>query len=182
MCKQGFMNAIVGLPMYDFPEIRWATDALWTALATRLRAAGVAAVPDELTRPADLAAFWRDSKLLLGQTCGYPLTAYLRNTVRVVATPVYHAPGCRGAEHRSVIVTSAGRQVRALDELRGAVCALNDFDSNTGMNLLRAMIAPMARCKPFFREVIVTGTHLASIEAVAGGQADVAAIDCVTFE
>jgi ABC-type phosphate/phosphonate transport system substrate-binding protein len=181
MNRPNVMNAVAGLPMYDFPEIRPATDAFWTALAARLRAAGLAAVPDDLTRPKDLLAFWRDPGLLLGQTCGYPLTALLKGSVRVVATPVYRAPGCRGAEHCSVIVAGAGRNQRTLGEFRGGVCAVNGFDSNTGMNLLRATIAPLAEGKPFFREVTVTGSHAASLEAVAAGRADVAAIDCVTF-
>ena len=176
------MSFIVGLPMYDFPEIRETTDAFWTALATRLRAAGVSGVPNELTRPQDISAFWRDPRLLLGQTCGYPLTAHLKDAVRIVATPVYRAPGCMGAEHRSVVITHADRDRRALDEFRGAVCAINGFDSNTGMNLLRAMIAPLAKSERFFRDVIVTGAHVASLEAVAAGRADIAAIDCVTFE
>jgi ABC-type phosphate/phosphonate transport system substrate-binding protein len=176
------MSFIAGLPMYDFPEIRAETDVFWAALASRLRAAGVLGVPTELTRPQDISAFWQDPRLLLGQTCGYPLTMHLKDAVRVVATPVYRAPGCAGAEHRSVVITRADRQLRALGELRGTVCAVNGFDSNTGMNLLRAMIAPLAQGEQFFREVTVTGAHAASLEAVAAGRADVAAIDCVTFE
>ena len=40
--------------MYDFPWTAQANDALWAALATRLRDAGIDA-PDALTRGADLA-------------------------------------------------------------------------------------------------------------------------------
>ncbi len=49
------------------------------------------------------------------------------------------------------------------------------------MNLFRATIAPIARRARFFAAVIVTGSHEASLEAVAEGRADLAAIDCVTF-
>ena len=50
------------------------------------------------------------------------------------------------------------------------------------MNLFRAAIAPLAGGRPFFSEVIVTGSHAASLEAVADGNAPgLAAIDCVTF-
>ena len=70
---------------------------------------------------------------------------------------------------------------RALSEFRGASAALNACDSNTGMNLFRAAIAPVAGGAPFFRAVVVTGSHEASMAAVAEGLADLASIDCVTF-
>src|SRR6185437_15806880 len=53
--------------------------------------------------------------------------------------------------------------------------------SNTGMNLFRAAIAPIAGGAPFFRATVVTGSHEASLEAVAEGRADLASIDCVSF-
>ena len=36
---------IASLPMYDLPETRSATDALWAGIARHLRAEGVAEVP-----------------------------------------------------------------------------------------------------------------------------------------
>ncbi len=70
---------------------------------------------------------------------------------------------------------------RALGEFRGTTAALNGWDSNTGMNLFRAAVAPIARGAPFFRAVVVTGSHEASVTAVAEGRADLASIDCVSF-
>ena len=49
------------------------------------------------------------------------------------------------------------------------------------MNLFRAAIAPIAGGAPFFRAIVVTGSHEASVAAVAEGRADLAAIDCVSF-
>jgi hypothetical protein len=40
---------IASLPMYDWPEVREATDAWWAGLARHLRDAGFEA-PDRLTR------------------------------------------------------------------------------------------------------------------------------------
>src|SRR5208337_3099340 len=62
---------IAALPMYDFPEIAAANDALWAAIAAGLKARGVGA-PARLTRGEDIAALWRDPGLVFGQTCGYP--------------------------------------------------------------------------------------------------------------
>ena len=168
------------LGMYDFPWLTAATDAFWQALAHRLAAFGLDRVPRHLDRARPLGAIWRDPDLLLAQTCGYPLVTALGQSVTVVATPAYKAPGCDGPCHRSAVVVPAGSTARTLLDLRGARAAINGPDSNTGMNLLRALIAPLARGGRFFDEVLVTGAHLASLEALRAGRADVAAIDAVT--
>lgn len=174
------MSPIAGLPMYDFPEVRLLTDGLWQAIAARLKAAGVTA-PDTLIRPADLMAFWRSPDLLLGQTCGYPLTRYLGDAVQLVATPHYTAPGCVGAWHNSVIVVAAGSPAKSLADLQGKTAVINERGSNTGMNLLRASVAPLAGGRPFFGAVVESGGHARSMEMVGAGEADVASLDCVTY-
>lgn len=172
---------VASFGMYDMPFLAAANDALWSAMARRLRAAGSADVPDRLDRERPLRTIWRDPGLLLGQTCGWPLVTELGEAVTVVGAPVFDLPGCEGATHRSLIVVASACNAASLEDLRGARVAINGPDSNTGMNLLRAAVAPLAHGAPFFSKVVVTGAHLASIAAVARGTADVAAIDCVTF-
>jgi ABC-type phosphate/phosphonate transport system substrate-binding protein len=167
-------------PMYDFPEIEEANDALWRRIRAGLEARGIEA-PERLTRGAELAALWRSPNLVFGQTCGYPLVTALGDAVALVATPIYSFPGCDGATHRSFVVRRARDPRRALTAFRGAVAAVNAGDSNTGMNLFRATIAPLAGGRAFFSDVVVTGSHAASLEAIAEGRADLAAIDCVTY-
>jgi ABC-type phosphate/phosphonate transport system substrate-binding protein len=167
--------------MYDLPELEAANDALWASIAERLVAQGVEAVPERLTRGGALEAIWTDPRLLLAQTCGYPLVASLGERVRVVATPRYSAPGCDGALYRSAIVVRASDPARDVADLRGRRAAVNDLASNSGMNLFRAKIAPLANGPSFFAAVTITGAHAASVEAVAAGEADVAAIDCITW-
>jgi ABC-type phosphate/phosphonate transport system substrate-binding protein len=174
-------RTIASLPMYDFPQLQSATDAFWQAIAERLKAAGLTAVPSSLSRRDDYRADWHRPELLLGQTCGYPLITQLKGAVRIVATPIYSCLGCEGFEHRSFFIVNANARHRVLQDLRGGICALNGFDSNTGMNLLRAAVAPFAEGSQFFHSMIVTGSHFKSLEAVAGGHADLAAIDCVSF-
>ncbi len=167
--------------MYDLPELRPATDALWTAIAARLLDRGVAA-PDVLSRGTDLPAMWTDRLLLLGQTCGYPLMTSLAGKVALITTPAYLAEGCDGALYRSAVVVRETDSAASLADLRGRRCAINDAASNSGMNVLRAAIAPLATGAPrFFAETIMTGSHAASVVAVAEGRADLAAIDCVTW-
>lgn len=172
---------LASLPMYDLPELRAATDAWWAGLAAAFRAEGVAGVPERLTRSDDIAAAWRSPALLFSQTCGYPLVTRFADAVRPVATPAYAAAGCEGAAYRSAIVVRADDPVADARGLRGRRAAINAPDSQSGYNALRHWLAPLASGRPVFAEVLATGGHRPSMEAVAAGQADVAAIDCVTF-
>ncbi len=165
----------------DPPEVAEATRGLWAYLRDRLRAAGLAEVPEGLDEGIAHDAAWLDPRLLLAQTCGYPLMAHLQGLVRLVATPVYRHPGCEGVLNGSFVIVRAGAATASLAELRGAVAAINDRGSNSGMNLLRHAVAPHAVDGRFFARVVESGSHRASIAMVAAGEADVAAIDCVTF-
>jgi len=168
------------LPMYDFESLREATDALWAAIRDSLRTRGFEA-PDALTRGGDIAAQWRDSALLFGQTCGYPFWMGLREHLEVLAAPIYNFRGCGGPSHGSFLVARKSDRRNASSQFRGARAAINAHDSNTGMNLFRAAIAPLAQNGRFFGEVVVTGAHAASLEAVRNRKADIAAIDAVTY-
>lgn len=181
MGDAGSALRVASLGMYDMPFVAEANDVLWTAIAGHLVAAEVTGVPERLDRSRPLDAIWRDENLLLAQTCGYPLVTTLACVVTPVAIPIYRWPGCDGPLHRSVLVVAAAASYAALSELRGRRVAINGWDSNTGMNLLRHRVAPLADGRPFFAAVIETGAHLASAAAVASGAADVAAIDAVTY-
>ncbi|MFI4997040.1 MAG: phosphate/phosphite/phosphonate ABC transporter substrate-binding protein [Hyphomicrobiales bacterium] len=177
---RSIMTAIAQLTMYDLPEIRAATDALWRAVAARLRIAGLPEVPSALSRHLTHHESWRHEGLLLGQACGYPALNEFRDALRIVATPLYDAPGCEGRSHRSFIVVPASSRAAGLEDLRGARFALNSSDSNTGMNLARLAFAPFASGGRFLGEIVETGGHARSLALLARNGADAAAIDCVT--
>lgn len=177
---------IATLPMYNVTP---ALDALWRALLRdTLRAFEAACGPVAVELPGqppdDLAALWRRPDLLLSQTCGYPLTHGLAEQVRLVATPVFDAHGCEGPGYRSAIVVAKALGARGIDTLAacgGLRAVFNTDDSNSGMNVFRHAAARYARNGRFFGAVRRTGSHLASLTALARGEADVAAIDCVTL-
>jgi len=170
-----------GLPMYDLPELRSVTDAWWAGLVEHLRAAGVEGLPGDPERPPHPEELWLAPELGLVQTCGYPLTHDLAGQVTYVATPCYRAPGCNGADYRSLILVRGDDTVWQLAALRGRRAAVNAWDSQSGMSALRHAIAPLAQGRPFFEAVIETGGHRASLAALQAGAVDVAAVDCVTF-
>lgn len=132
------MTLFAMLPMYDWPEARAESDALWADMRSQLIAQGIAA-PERLARrngdlppvpggirdaggaviapdPAtldpddfDLQAAWRHPDLLLGQTCWGPMEQGLSAHVRVVGQPDYSAfEGGTGAHYSSAIMTRDG--------------------------------------------------------------------------
>ena len=169
----------VSLPMHDWPEVRAATDILWAAIADRLRKAGIAA-PARLRRTDGDEAGWTDPDLLLSQTCGYPLVARLGSSVRYLATPHYDAPDCVEANYCSLVIALPGRG-RNLSDFQGARIAFNGPDSLSGHVALRAAIAGAGFDPGSFGTWQRTGGHRNSLEAVANGRADLAAIDAVSF-
>lgn len=181
-CAQGVPIRIAALPMYDLPELRDAHDRLWGILACKLRDSGIAGVPWRLTCGLSHRELWAHPGLLLGQACEYPLSKSFREQLKIVATPRYSAPGCNGSTYRSAIVVRAEERADSLEQLRERRCVVNEPDSNSGMNLLRAAVAPLSGGARFFRSVTFSGSHRKSVELIAAGKADVGAIDCVTFE
>lgn len=119
--------------------------------------------------------------LFFTQTCGLPLFTSARDHFTVLGAPAYRVPGAVGSEHRSFIVVRARSGLTSLEDLRGKRFAINQLDSNCGMNLPRRLFAPLARGGRFFSSTTVTGSHAASARAITAGDADAAAIDCVTF-
>lgn len=172
---------IASLGMYDLPALRDANDALWRGLAGWLRAHGIDDVPERLDRERPLAEIWDDPDLLLGQTCGLPFATRWHGRLRYVATPIYDAPGCDGASYRSVLIVARDSIARRLGDLRGTTVAINEPSSNSGCNLLAAAVAPLADHNSFFADAVLTGSHLASAQAVAEGCAATAAIDVITY-
>lgn len=167
------------LPMYTFDMS--ANAALWNRLVAALRAEGIADVPDQLEEPRDYFAHWLAPDLLFSQACGYPLVSRLKRNVTVIGTFVHGAEGCDGPRYASAFIAPAGHPGRELRDFRGTRVAYNGTDSQSGYNCLRYAIASLAGGKPFFSETVETGAHYRSLQAVAGGEADLAAIDCVSL-
>lgn len=166
--------------MYDLPELRAQTDALWAGFARAFRAQGLQNVPETLTRGDDVAALWTAPGLLFSQTCGYPLTHRLAGRVALVATPVYDLPDCAPGHYRSEILVRADDAVAHLADLHGRRAAANGTDSQSGYSALRHALMDLAEGGRFFASVTFTGSHRASMQAVARGEADVCAVDVVT--
>ena len=123
-----------------------------------------------------------DPALLFGHTCGYPLMIHLKDRLSPFCVPVFDVPGSDGKFYSSRFIVGAKSDIASLADCREKVAAINAPDSNSGMNVLRYAISDLDPAGQFFSSVITTGGHLASLEAVVNQQADIAAIDCVSYQ
>ena len=172
--------SIANLEVYAVPAVAEALEDWWAGLARAFVSEGLKDVPDALSS-GDLEAVWAAPEMLFAQTCGYPLTHAFKDKLQLVATPAYNAPGCDGSNYRSAFVVRAEDPAQSLEDLMGRRVAFNSRDSQSGYSALRHAVAPLAENGRFVSEVIETGSHKASMQAVAGGKADFAAVDCVTL-
>ncbi|MEL6375416.1 MAG: PhnD/SsuA/transferrin family substrate-binding protein [Pseudomonadota bacterium] len=177
--------------MYDWPEVRPATHALWQAIVDAAGDHGVAHAS------GGAAPF-------VWQTCGLPFALGLSGAVHVVGTGAYraaaeasdHQPGC----YHSVVIAQ-GRSADAFDDERGRFapfagdqplrCAVNSAHSQSGFAALLAFLRAQGPedasgstgdvIAPGPLGLIHSGAHRRSIALVASGAADIAAIDVVSW-
>ena len=172
---------IACLPWYELPETQAAQDSLWSILAQHLRRQGVRDVPECLTRGLSVLGMLADPELLFGQCCGYDLICGVAESIELVAAPRYSAPGCDGADYRSLVLVRNDCQADSPEGLRGSLCAINSFNSHSGTNALRGLVAPFSQNGRFFSKVKVSGAHLNSLALLHSGEVDVMAMDCILY-
>ena len=153
-------------------------------LAVRLRletGLNVEYDPD-LPWPERLAAIQNGGADLLWM-CSLPMLNALDAgslDAEIVAAPVF--PGHDGPTYRSVIIARQQSGFATLAHLRGRRLAINERMSWSGHHALRVHLASAGERQAFFGEIVKTGSHAASIDAVLAGAADVAAIDDTIWE
>jgi len=155
------MTRLASLPMYDWPEIAPLWDALWTEMARVFHDAGYDVAPT-LTRGKDLID---DPDMLLAQICGWPLVMGYLSKVEVIGSFDFGLQGCASGAYNSVIIEGA----------QSGPVAVNDMNSQSGYAALCRHLGAAPQ------DVLITGAHRASIEAVADGAASIAAIDAVSW-
>ena len=170
-------HSVAQLPMYDWPEFTQATNRLWASIRDHFNKAGIDA-PNSLDRMAPPAETWQSLNLLLSQTCGLPLVADLSGKVKVLGSFAYQGIEPAGSYH-SVIISHENDD--GLERhLEGKRAVINGDDSYSGCLALKCYLADRGLESPF-ASVLISGGHRASLCAVASGNADIAAIDCVSW-
>lgn len=167
---------IASLPMYDWADLRPATDALWRRVRDALACEGVDA-PATLDRETGLWETWQDPALVLSQTCGMPYRTRLHGRVTLIGTPDYGLPGAPAGHYYSVLVVRADTP-GTFEDFQGAVLVCNGDDSQSGW---AAPLTHAAERGMAFGRLLLCGAHRNSAVAVAEGRADIAAVDAVTW-
>jgi ABC-type phosphate/phosphonate transport system substrate-binding protein len=195
----GLREALRGAGV-DAPETLARRNADLPAVAGGVRdGQGRAIAPDPASLPPDeldFHAVWLHPKLLLAQTCWGPMEQGLGAHVAVVGQPSYDGmEGGKGTHYSSVILMRVndappsvlpapadGRPLIPVDLIRGTRLAYNGLDSMSGIIALTRDLEAMGETSGIFSGRLETGSHRASIIAVAEGRADVCAIDCKSWQ
>lgn len=164
-------SLVASLPWYEVPGTRVRWDRLWRRVRDALMERGVEGVPETLDRETPLLAQWCSERLVLSQCCGSDLFLLEPPALQPVARPVFSGLDCEPGDYYSYIAAPVKRYatVRA---------AINNIGSRSGHLALAQWLA--AR-RHDVAEVIVTGSHAASLEALRRGDADIAAIDAFSW-
>lgn len=120
-----------------------------------------------------------DGQLDFAWICGYP---YIRHEtqLRLMAVPLYRGQPL----YRSyLIVPASDKTTTSLSDLKGAVFAFSDPDSNSGYLVPQYQLLKMGfDAKTFFRKNFFTWAHDKVISAVALNVADGGAVDGYVWE
>lgn len=168
---------IASLMMYARPQLEGAHRRYWSLIRQTLLQAGIDS-PEHLSQQAEEFSVWQDPDLVLSQTCGMPYRTWLHDKVALVGTPDYGLAGCPPGYYRSALVVRADDTRNGLRNYRDAVFAYNQTFSQSGY---AAPYWHLAAHGFWFENRLQTGGHLNSARAVAEGQADIAALDAVSW-
>lgn len=184
------------LPMYDLPELRAETDALWHKVLDGLHTHGAEPLVDFLrpTTDEETDVILRHPRLLLSQTCWGPISCGVAPDLHILAQPDFSEHlGGMGPLYRSAIIATgrgpsltppaSGAASLPLEAMLSKRLAFNDRVSLSGYLSITADVATETGTrKAFYSKGVHSGSHRHSVELVANGDADIAAIDCKTWD
>ncbi|MEP5728682.1 MAG: PhnD/SsuA/transferrin family substrate-binding protein [Sulfitobacter sp.] len=174
---KGSPTVIASLMMYARPELAGAHNQYWINIRKGLKACGIDA-PKTLANAAPEFDVWEAPDLVFSQTCGMPYRTRLVDQVTLVGTPDFGVDGCAPGYYRSALVVRADDPRTSLLSFREARFVYNMNNSQSGF----AAPYALAQSQGFwFKDRIQSGAHILSARAVAQGQADIAALDAVTW-
>lgn len=168
---------IANLMMYRRPQLEEAHARYWGLIRKHLLRVDVAS-PDALSQDAEEFFVWTHPELVLSQTCGMPFRTQLHGKVTLVGTPDFGLADCPAGYYRSAIVVRADDVRTEMTDFKDAIFAYNQTLSQSGY------AAPFWHVRPagfWFVNRLATGQHVGSARSVATGEADIAAIDAVTW-
>lgn len=168
---------IASLPWYELPRTSACWDRIWAEARGVLERGGVEELPVALDRGTPLAEQWRDPRLVLSQCCGSDLFLPGGAYLKPVGRPVFADLDCEPGDYFSHIVAPVSRY-RA-SRYRASRLAVNGLGVRSGYFALIEWLAERGHDP---EDVVVTGSHAASLDALRAGLADIAAIDAFSWK
>ena len=172
---------IACLDMYNWPESAAVFDMFWEKVHAGLAERGFDAPPSLSQKGEDLRSAADDASLLLGQVCGItyardnderprfmPLGAFIVNDADLPA-----------GSYSSVLITRKDAAID-LDNPQSFSVAVNGYGSLSGWTVLAQYFSGQSATSPF-ADVVISGGHRNSAHMVATGQADLAALDVISW-
>lgn len=130
-----------------------------------------------------------DALLLQGQIeiafiCGLPFVRHPSTAqLQVLAAPVMQASRYQSRPvYFSDVIVHAASAVTMFDQLAGKTFCYNDRGSNSGYNLMRYRLMQGGYPADWLGQTVASGSHQQSVQWVAQGRAEVAAIDSIVLE
>lgn len=166
---------IASLPMYMRPENEEAYIRFWQIIRSELTCLNN--VPKYLSK-ADGIDHWKNPDLVFSQTCGMPYRLHLKDHVQLIGTPDYGLMNCPPGYYYSILIANKNDPRGSLADFSLAKLAVNSTISQSGY------AAPQTEAHKLgfrFANLILTGAHINSAKHVATGDADIAAIDAVSW-
>ena len=168
---------LASLSMYDRPELKAHNQVYWSEIRRALYSRGIES-PKLLTEEGTGLAFWGNPKLFLSQTCGLPYRKYLHNKVNLVGTPDCGVKGCPPGYYCSYFIVRKNDKRNSLPQFNNSVFAYNEKNSQSGFASAWNHLKSLGF---WFQNIKITGSHLRSAHSLVNGDADIAAIDAVTW-
>jgi phosphonate transport system substrate-binding protein len=136
---------------------------------------------------------WQERERLFDQgaiqvlwLCGLP---YVRKAqfkdfaIELLAVPIPLGSRYRAEPiYFSDILVKRESRFRAFHDLRGSSWAYNEPMSHSGFNVVRAYLAGIGYRQGFFREIVESGSHTASIKMILDDQVEASAIDTTVLD
>ncbi len=171
------------LVSYLAPNMFWFYEAVGAYLSRELdiEVDIVQSPEDPLKDPLLL-----EDRLDIAFICGLPFVRHYRvapNQLEAIVAPVMQAKRYQNRPvYFSDIIVAANSSLKNLDDLKGKTWCYNDLGSNSGYYLLLYRLIEAGKTNSFLGEAIQSGSHQNSIQLVAEGIVDYAAIDSTVLE
>ena len=170
------------LNWYLFDHTEPVFTAFWQFVRGYLKQQGIETGADLYDAKYNTISLAREGRLMLGQMCGMNFS---RNVTRIpgyLGSFVLAEKGVPAGYYHSVIIASKKLENISIDDLpiHELRAAHSEKDSYSGrFALYQALGGSPTPCA--FGRVSYTGAHRGTLAAISSGQADIGAIDCLTW-